>query len=100
MVTQEEIELSKVCEGKPTTTIRVILPLFFVVLPIGCGAHSPSISLPPYYQAEEKFEENEALLELVGTNTSGWTGLWEPIVREITKMSLEKMLALLKPIDG
>lgn len=66
----EELELSRVCEGKPTITMKVTPPLFIMELPVGCGAHGPSISVPPYYQKEEKFEEKDSFLALVGTNGS------------------------------
>ena len=47
---QCEIALSRVCEGKPTQTIRILPPLTMVELSLGCLAFRASMSLPPYYQ--------------------------------------------------
>ena len=41
------MELSKVCEDKVTTTMRVITHLTILALSPGCGAHGLTLSLPP-----------------------------------------------------
>ena len=49
VATQREIELSRVCEGKATKTIKIAPPLTMVELPLGCSAFGVSMTLPPYY---------------------------------------------------
>ena len=40
-------------------------PLIIVELPMGCEVHGPSLILPSYYQAKEKFEAKGSFLKLV-----------------------------------
>ena len=92
VATKDEIKLSKVCENKVTTTMRVILSLAILALAFGCGAHVLTLSIPThYYQAEERFEGNEALLKLVGSNETEWAELWDPITKAVPQFSLRKM---------
>lgn len=86
VATQSEIELSKVCEGKSNETIKIILPLFMMELPLGCSAFEASFSLPPYYQVEEKFEE-KSFIKFLDTNLSNSAELWESIVNKARKES-------------
>ena len=60
VATQVWLELLKVCEGKPTRTIRLI-PLLSIQ---GCSAFRVSISLPPYYQTKERLEEKKSFVKL------------------------------------
>lgn len=99
VATQGEIELSMVCESKTTTTIRAMPPLTMVELPLGCSAFGTSMSLPPYYQAEEKFERKKSFGKLMENNLSDWAGLWEPIVKRFSDVTLSKIPEILKPIE-
>ena len=65
VATQVGSELSEVCEGHPTRTIKLISPLFIIELLMGCSTSGMSISPPtPYYQTEEKFEEKKSFVKL------------------------------------
>lgn len=99
VATQRPIDLSKVCGDEPTRTLKVSPPLSLVELPLGCSAFGVSISLPPYYQAEEKYEERDSLIETVRKSLSNWTDLWEPVTGNLTETTLRKMTKLLEPID-
>ena len=99
VATQREIDLSMVCEGKTTQTIKVIPPLTMVELPLGCSAFGISMSLPPYYQAEEKFEKKMSFSKLMENNLSNWAELWEPIVKRFPTVTLKKIPELLKPME-
>ena len=99
MATQREIDLSMVCEGKTTQPIKVIPLLTMVELPLGCSTFGISTSLPPYYQAEEKFEKKKSFLKLMENNLSNWAELWEPIVKRFPTVTLKKIPELLKPIE-
>lgn len=66
VATQKPISLSRVCEGQSTRTLRVKPPLSLLKLPLGCSAFGISISLPLYYQVEEKYEEKYSIIELIG----------------------------------
>ena len=57
-----ESELSHVCAEKSPKTIKITPPLFTLQVPLGCGIYGDSITLPPYFQAEEKFEMSDAPL--------------------------------------
>ena len=92
-------ELSKVCENKVTTMIRVIHPLDHFGSTSWLWCTWVDFIAVPYYQAEERFEGNEELLKLVGSNETGWAELWEPIMKEIPQFSLRKIPGLLKPVD-
>ena len=61
VATHRETELLMVCDRKTTKTMKVIPPFTMVELPLGCSAFGTSMSLPPYFQAEEKFKK-EGLL--------------------------------------
>ena len=91
VATQREIDLSMVCDGKTTQTIKVIHPLTMVELPLGCSAFGMSMSLPPYYQAEERFEEKKSFSKLMENNLSDWAELWEPIVKRFPAVTLKKI---------
>ena len=70
-----------------------------LALPLGGGTHELTLLLPRYYQAEERFKGNEALLRLVGSNETGWAELCDLITKEVPQFSLRKMPGLLKPVD-
>ena len=95
VATQREIDLSMVCEEKTTQTIKVTM----VELPLGCSAFGMSMSLPPYYQAEEKFEKKKAFSKLMENNLSNWAELWGPIVKRFPTVTLKKIPELLKPVE-
>lgn len=57
IATQKQIDL---CRGEPTRTLGMI--------PLGCSSFGVSISFPPYYQVEEKYEEWDSLLETFKEN--------------------------------
>ena len=99
VATLTEIELSMVCDGKTTKTIKVIPPLTMIELPLGCSAFGMSMSLPPYYQAEEKFEKKRPFVKLLENNLSNWAELWEPIVKRFPDVTLNKIPEILKPIE-
>ena len=99
LATQTEFALSEVCEGKPTKTVKVIPPLAMIKLPLGCSAFGTSVSLPPYYQAVEKFEETESISDLLGTNISDWAELWKPLVEGAPEATLRKIPKLLGPVE-
>lgn len=58
------MELSRMCEGKLTSTIKVEPLLATISLPMGCSAFGESLTLPSYYQAEEKYETSDSFLFL------------------------------------
>ena len=69
-----------------------------VELPLSCLAFAIPIALPPYYQAEGKFEKKKSFMKLMKTNLSDWTKLWEQIV-EVPEITLKKIPKLLKPVE-
>ena len=54
VVLKKELDVSQYRE-KSTVIIRATCPLTVISLPMGCAAFEESITLAPYYQAEEKF---------------------------------------------
>ena len=95
---RREIGLSKVCEGKETKGITISPPLSIIKLSLGCSAFGETLSLPPFYQAEEEFEESKSLLDIVKASRSNWTQLWEPIVTKFPNITLDKMPEILEPL--
>lgn len=75
VATQKHISLSRVCGGESTRTLRIRPPLSLVSLPMGCSAVGVSISLPPYYQMEERYEEKDSLIEMIGRGLVNCTEL-------------------------
>ena len=61
---ERKLDLSQVCLGRPTLTIKATPPLTIISLPMGCMAFRKSITLPPFYQAGEKFESRDSFLAL------------------------------------
>ena len=57
IASRDESELSQVCVGKYPKTIKIIPPLSTLRVPLGCGVYGDTITLPPYYQTEEKLTE-------------------------------------------
>ena len=70
-----------------------------VELPLGCSVFGMSMSLPPYYQAEERFKKEKSFSKLMENNLSDWAELWEPIVKRFPAVTLKKIPELLKPIE-
>lgn len=93
---EERIELSKVCDEKKTKSVKVKPPLTLVKLPLGCSAFGTSIVLPPFYQAEEKFELRDNVRELSFENG---TGLWEPVIKGFPNVSLSRVPDMLQPLQ-
>ena len=91
--------LSQVCGGKSTVTIRAEPPLTIISLPMGCSAFGGSITLPPYYQAEEEFETKDSFLALSNVSSGGWTSLWDPLVMKSPNLTMGKLPQLLEDID-
>ena len=52
----------KLAQERPTLTIKATPPLTIISLPMGFTAFGKSITLPPFYQAEEKFESRGSFL--------------------------------------
>ena len=96
LATLVALELSEVCEEKPTRSIKIIPPLTIVKLPMGCFASGMSLYLPPFYQIEEKFEERNALMELIHKNLSDWGELLEPLKKKFPEAMLRKIPELLE----
>ena len=70
-----------------------------VELPLGCSAFGMSMSFPPYYQDEERFEKKNTIAKLMENNQSDWAELWEPIVKWFPEVTLRKIPEILKPIE-
>ena len=70
VTTQREMRISKVYNGKSTKTIKIICSLSRTKLPLGCSAFRIYISLTPYYEAEEKFEEKKTFIQVIKGNSS------------------------------
>ena len=96
IATQVGLELSEICKGSPTRTIKLIPRVSLIELPMGCSASRISIFLPPHYQTKEKFEEKKPLVTLIDRNSSNWVELWEPIIK---KFPLKRTPEWLKPFE-
>ena len=73
--------------------------LSMIELLLGCSAFRISISLLPYYQAEERFEEKRSFMKLIETNLSNWAELWKLIIKKFPEVSLKKIPELLNLVD-
>ena len=63
--------------------------------PMGCAALEKSITMPPYYQAEEKFQSKESFLALSNVFSIWWTVLWDFLVKKSPNISVGKLPQLL-----
>jgi len=97
--TQETLSLSRVCEGVSTESINILPPLRIIKLPLGCSAYGPSIALPPYYQAEGRFERQDELLAMMTKEMDNWTDLWSPLTFRFKNATLSKLPQVLKPVE-
>ena len=59
-----------------------------------------SITLPPYYQAEEEFETRDSFLALSNIFSSRWAGLWEPLAKKLPNLTKAKLPQLLENINN
>ena len=100
VVLERELALSQVCRGRSTVTIKAAPPLTVISLPMGCSAFGGSITLPPYYQAEEEFETRDSFLALSNVSSSRWAGLWEPLAEKLPVLNKAKLPQLLENIDN
>ena len=100
VVLERELALSQVCRGRSTVTIRAAPPLTVISLSMGCSAFGGSITLPPYYQAEEEFETRDSFLALSNVSSSRWAGLWEPLAEKLPVLNKAKLPQLLENIDN
>ena len=50
-----------------------------------------SITLLPYYQAEEEFETGDSFLALPNVSSSRWAGLWEALVEKLPSLTKAKL---------
>ena len=100
VVLEKELALSQMCGGWLTVTIRAAPPLTIISLPMGCSDFRGSITLPPYYQAEEEFEIRASFLALSNVSSIRWVGLWEPLVEKLANLTKAKLPQLLENIDN
>ena len=98
ITSRDESELSQVCAGKSPKTIKINPPLFTLRVPLGCGVYGDSITLPPYFQAEEKFETSDAFLPLINTTLISGMGLWEPLIRKFPNITPQAIPEILAPL--
>ena len=86
--------------GQSTITIRAASPLTVISLSMGCSDFRGSITLPPYYQAEEEFETRDLFLALSNISSIRWVGLWEPLVEKLVNLTKAKLPQVLENIDN
>ena len=67
---------------------------------MGCSAFRGSITLPPYYQAEEEFETRDSFLALSNVSSSRWAGLWELLAEKLPNLTKAKLPQLLENINN
>lgn len=96
---ETKLDLSQVCKGRPTLTITATSPLSIISLPMGCTAFGTPITLPPFYQAEERFESRDSFLALSNISSARWTDLWKPLIRTSLNVTARKLPQLLKKIE-
>ena len=87
IASRDESELSQVCAVKSPKTIKITPPLFTLRMPQGCVVYGDSITFPPYFQAEEKFETSDAFLPLINTTLISGMDLWEPLIRKFPNIT-------------
>lgn len=66
---------------------------------LGCLAFGVSVSLPPYYQKEEKYEEKDSVVELINRSLDNYMEMWNPIVNEFPNITLKLIPVLLEPVE-
>ena len=62
------------------------------------GVYGDSITLPPYYQAEEKFETSDAFLSLINTTLISGMSRWEPLIRKFPNITPQAILEISSPL--
>ena len=100
ITSRDASELSQVGAGKSPKTIKITPPLSILRVPIGSGVYGDSITLPPYYQAEEKFVTSNAFLSLVNTTLIRGMGLWEPLIRKFSNITSQAIPEILSPFKN
>lgn len=95
---KDELELSQVCTGKPPKTIKISPPLTTLQVPLGCGVYGGAITLPPYYQAEEKFETSDSFLPLMNITLTSRLSLWEPLIKGFPNMTPQAIPNVVSPL--
>ena len=79
-------------------SIKIPPPLSTQRVPLGCGVYGDSITLPPYYQAEEKFETSDAFRPLIITTLISGMGLWKPFMRKFPNITPKAIPEILNPL--
>ena len=98
IASRDESEVSQVCTGKSPKEIKISPPLTTLQVPLGCGVYGGTITLPPYYQAEEKFETSDSFLPLINTTLISRLSLWEPLIRKFPNITLQAIPNVLSPL--
>ena len=96
---ERKLDLSQVCQGRPTLTIKATPPSTIISLPMGCMAFGKSITLPPFYQVEEKFKSSDSFLTFLNVSSGRWTDLWNPLVTPPLNVNLRRLPKLLENIE-
>ena len=87
----------QVCTGK-SKTIKISPPLTPLQVPLGCGVYGGAITLPPYYQAEKKFETSDSFLPLINTTLTSRLSLCEPLIRKFPNITPQAIPNVLSPL--
>ena len=77
--------------GEADTNHQSHPPLTIISLPMGCTAFGKSITLPLFYQSEEKFESSDSILALSNISSDQWEDLWKPLVTSPLNVTLRRL---------
>ena len=85
--------------GEADTNHQSHLTFNYHKLTKGCQAFGKSITLPPFYQAEDKFESRDSFLAFSNVSSGRWTDLWKPLVTSPLNVTLRRLPKLLQSIE-